>query len=73
MLHGTKVAYINNIRNQVAVYQVSEEIDEEPEVMLNMIYMTLPNFIRTMLFFDDLSSCILITHNLAGFLGLRGR
>ena len=43
----TKVAYVNN---QVAVYQGSEDIDEEPEVMLHMIYITFTNFIRTVLF-----------------------
>ena len=73
MLHGTKVAYVNAIGSQVAVYQGAEEIDEEPEVMLHMIYMNFPNYIRTVLFFDDGSSCSLITHKLAGFLGLKGR
>ena len=41
--------------------------------MLHMIYLYLPNCIRTVLFFDDGSSCSLITHKLAGFLGLKGR
>ena len=72
MLRGTKVAYVNNVRNQVAVYQGFEEIDKELEVMLHMIYMTFPNFIRTVLFFDDGYSCSLLTHKLAGFLGLKG-
>ena len=61
------------IGSQVAVYQGAEEIDEEPEVLLHMIYMYFPNYIRTVLFFDDGSSCSLITHKLAGFLGLKGR
>ena len=72
MLRGTKVAYVNNVRNQVAVYQGFEEIDKELEVMLHMIYMTFPNFIHTVLFFDDGYSCSLLTHKLAGFLGLKG-
>ena len=38
-----------------------------------MIYMNFPNKIRTALFFDDGASCSLITHKLAGFLGLKGR
>ena len=41
--------------------------------MLHMIYFTFTNHIRTVLFFDDGSSCSLITHKLAGFLGLKGR
>ena len=45
------------IGSQVAVYQGAEEIDEEPEVLLHMIYMYFPNYIRTVLFFDDGSSC----------------
>jgi hypothetical protein len=72
MLHGTKVAYVNNMRNKVAVYQGSNEINEEPEIMLH-IYRTFPNYIRTVLFFDDCSSCSLIAHKVAGFLGLEGR
>ena len=41
--------------------------------MLHMIYLNFPNYIRTVLFFDDGSSRSLITHKLAGFLGLKGR
>ena len=73
MFHGAKVAYVNHVGSQVAVYQGAEELDEEPEVMLHMIYFTFTNYIRTVLFFDDGSSCSLITHKLAGFLGLKGR
>ena len=45
----------------------------EPEVMVHMIYVQFPNHIRSVMFFDDKSSCSIITHKLAGFLGIKGR
>ena len=47
--------------SQVAVYQGAEEVTEEPEVMLHMIYLQFPNHIRSVWFFDDGSSCSIIT------------
>ena len=53
---------------QLLQYQGAEEIEVEPEVVLHMIYMRFPNQICTVMFFDDGSSCSLITHKLAWFL-----
>ena len=46
MFHGARRAYVNHVGSQVAVYQGNEEIDEEPEVMLHMIYFTFTNYIH---------------------------
>ena len=35
--------------SQVAVYQGAEEVTEEPEVMLLMIYVQFPNHIRSVM------------------------
>lgn len=45
---------------------------EDPLVLLHMIPMVFPNMLGTTLFFDDGSTCCLITHKFAGFLGLKG-
>ena len=73
MMFGTRVAHVNAIRSQVAMYQGGEVIDEEPEVMLHMIYIYFPNYFRTVLFLNDSSSRSLITNKLAGFMALKGR
>ena len=68
MLHRTRVTYVNFASSQVAVY---EEVTKE--VMLHMIYVQLPNHIRTVMFFDDGSSCSIIAHKLAVFMGIKGK
>ena len=42
-------------------------------MLLHMIYVQFPNHIRSVMFFDNGSSCSIITHKLAGFLGIKGR
>jgi hypothetical protein len=58
---------------QIAVYQGAEEVTKEPDVMLHMIYVQFPNHICSAMFFDNRSSCSIITLELAGFLGIKGR
>ena len=41
--------------------------------MQHRIYMRFPNHLRTVMFFDDVLSCSIITHKLVGFLGIKGR
>ena len=54
------------------MYQGADEIETAPEVMLHMIRMVFPNYISSVMFFDDGSSCSIITHFLAGFLFAKG-
>ena len=42
-------------------------------VLLHMVKYVFPNHIPTVLFFDDGSTTSIITHKLAGFLGLKGK
>ena len=54
---------MNYHMGQVTVYQGSDKIEVEREVIV------FPNYVSTVMFFDDGSSCSIITHLLAGFLG----
>ena len=74
-VHGTNVAYCNHVS---VAYNHSKENHEDAEevsspVLLHMVEISFPNHINTVLFMDDGSTCSIITHKLAGWLGLKGK
>ena len=52
--------------------RLDSDEDDDNIVLRNMVKVTFPNKIATTLFLDDGSTCSVITHKLAGFLGLKG-
>ena len=74
-VHGTNVAYCNHVS---IAYSSSVDIQEDAEevsspILLHMMEISFQNHINTVLFLDDGSTCSIITHKLAGWLGLKGR
>ena len=70
-LHGNSVVGCNTVSIAKLSSQEVEENDEM--IMLHMIQYTFPKEVSTIIFFDDGATCSIITHKLAGILGLKGK
>ena len=81
LLHGSHVVYCNviNLQNhsQVGSTKIHDSLnDDDPADDISLVHMVkyvFPNFVPTVMFFDDGSTTSIITHKLAGFLGLKGK
>ena len=76
-LHGTRVKYVTlrcNVQPRVPSRPMYKEWPDVNNrlVLLNMQKLVWPNGVSTLLFYDEGSTCTVITHKLAGFLGLKG-
>ena len=87
-VHGTRVKYVNAFRarfpaedireaeeiREVGIKQINPIWEQKSNavVFCNMLQLVWPHKVSTTLFLDDGSTCSIITHKLAGFLGLVG-
>ena len=71
LLHGNSVVGCNTVSIAKLSHQEADGSNEM--VMLHMVQYTFPREISTIIFFDDGATCSIITHKLAGILGLKGR
>ena len=74
MLHGTRVRYVNVLQKGVTSEpnKTAWPRDNDNLTLLHMIRVVFKNGVVSTVFLDDGSTATLITHQLAGFLGLKG-